>query len=282
MRLCGAVKGMMVAAAMFTLVGCSVPQDVAYFQDATPAAVIEMTARQPIKVRPGDKLAIVVKTRDPQVSALFNLPVYSNRIGQGGSVNGTGTELRTYQGATTESVASYTVQPDGKIDFPMLGLIKVAGMTRSELQGFIKGEIEGRELAKNPTVVVEFLSAGVNIMGEVTNPGRYDLNRDDINVLEALSLAGDLRLQGQRKNVRVFRKDGNQMHTYVLDLTDTKSLMSSPGFYLQQDDIVYVEPNDMQKRNTTTNGNSFMTANFWLSVTSVMTSIVTTIAVLGR
>ncbi len=281
-RVSRTARNVAIGVALVSLASCSVPKDVAYFQDASPSALVEMVERTPIKVRPGDKLAIVVKTRDPQVAALFNLPVYSNRIGQAGSVSGTGAQLRSYQGATSESVASYTVSPQGTIDFPMLGDIKVEGMTRAELSAYIKGEIIGRELAKDPTVVVEFLSVGINILGQVGAPGRYDLNRDDINVLEALALAGDLNINGQRKNVKVLRKENGKIQTYVLDLTDMSSTSKSPAFYLRQDDIVYVEPNDMTKRLTTTNGNNFMTANFWLSVTSVMTSIVTTIAVLRR
>ena len=82
--------------------------------------------------------------------------------------------------------------PSGEIDFPVLGDIKVSGMTRSELSGYIKGELMGRELVKDPTVIVDFLSTGISIIGEVNKPGRYDLNRDNINIIEALALAGDL------------------------------------------------------------------------------------------
>lgn len=268
--------------ATFAVTSCGVPKDVAYFQDANTEAVFETVQKVPIRVKPGDKLAIVVKTKDPQISSLFNLPIYSSRIGVGGSSNGSGAELRVYNGASAETTASYTVTPKGEIDFPLLGMLNVEGMTRSELGAFLKGEIEGRQLAKNVTVVVEFLNSGFNVMGEVNNPGRYDLNRDDLNLLEALSLAGDLSLTGQRKNVRVFRKSGDKLQTYVVDLTNTASLMKSPAFYLQQDDVIYVEPNDVKKRSTTINGNNMMNASFWISVASVMTSIVTTVAVFRR
>lgn len=268
--------------ATFAVTSCGVPKDVAYFQDANTEAVFETVQKVPIRVKPGDKLAIVVKTKDPQISSLFNLPIYSSRIGVGGSSNGSSAELRVYNGASAETTASYTVTPKGEIDFPLLGMLNVEGMTRSELGAFLKGEIEGRQLAKNVTVVVEFLNSGFNVMGEVNNPGRYDLNRDDLNLLEALSLAGDLSLTGQRKNVRVFRKSGDKLQTYVVDLTNTTSLMKSPAFYLQQDDVIYVEPNDVKKRSTTINGNNMMNASFWISVASVMTSIVTTVAVFRR
>lgn len=274
-----AFRGLIAGMAVLVMTGCSVPKDVAYFQDIDATTVLESAQRAPIKVKPGDKLSIVVKSKDPALSALFNLPVYSSRIGQGGSTNGSNAELRSYTGGQSESVASYTVTPDGEIDFPVLGYIKVGGMTRSELAGYIKGELMGRELVKDPTVVVEFLSSGINVIGEVSRPGRYDLNRDDLNILEALSLAGDLTITGQRKNVKVIRVENGQVNTYSLDLTDAGSLMKNPAFYLQQDDVIYVEPNNMKKRQTTVNGNNALSTGFWISVASLITSAVTTIGV---
>ena len=274
-----AIRGLVVGMVAMVMTGCGVPKDVAYFQDVDSATILETAQSTPIKVKPGDKLSIVVKSKDPQLSALFNLPVYSSRIGQGGSTNGSTSELRAYTGAQSESVASYTVTPDGEIDFPVLGYIKVAGMTRAELAGYIKGELMGRELVKDPTVVVEFLSSGISVMGEVNRPGRYDLNRDQLNILEALTLAGDLTINGQRQNVRVVRSENGQVNTYVLDLTDAASLMKNPAFYLQQDDVVYVEPNKQRKRSSTVNGNNALSVSFWVSVASLLTSVVTTIAV---
>lgn len=278
-RNCLAFRGLIVGMIAMVMTGCGVPKDVAYFQDMDPTVILETAQNAPIKVKPGDKLSIVVKSKDPQLSALFNLPVYSSRVGQGASVNGSGAELRPYTGSQSESVASYTVSPSGDIDFPVLGTMKVAGMTRSELAGFIKGELVGRELVKDPTVVVEFLSTGINIIGEVNRPGRYDLNRDNLNIIEALSLAGDLTINGQRENVKVVRIEDGKVNTYVLDLTDAASLVKSPAFYLAQNDVIYVEPNAQRKRSSTVNGNNALSVSFWVSVASLLTSVVTTIAV---
>lgn len=278
-RNCLAFRGLIAGMIAMVMTGCGVPKDVAYFQDMDPTVILETAQNAPIKVKPGDKLSIVVKSKDPQLSALFNLPVYSSRVGQGASVNGSGAELRPYTGSQSESVASYTVSPSGDIDFPVLGTMKVAGMTRSELAGFIKGELVGRELVKDPTVVVEFLSTGINIIGEVNRPGRYDLNRDNLNIIEALSLAGDLTINGQRENVKVVRIEDGKVNTYVLDLTDAASLVKSPAFYLAQNDVIYVEPNAQRKRSSTVNGNNALSVSFWVSVASLLTSVVTTIAV---
>ncbi len=253
--------------------GCATPKKIAYMQDLDDSVVTIVNAEQAIRIEPGDKLSIVVHSKDPSLASLFNLPVISNRATSSDPfVNGTSAVSRNFN--SSEGTSSYTVSPQGNIDFPVLGTIKVAGMTRSELVGFIKGELLGKNLIKDPTVVVEFLSTGINILGEVRAPGRYDMNRDQINVLEALALAGDLTIQGQRENVKVIRhEDDGTLKSYVLDLTNAKQMMGSPAFYLKQNDIIYVEPNGVQKRNATVNGNTALSAGFWVSVASLLTSI---------
>lgn len=261
------------------LTGCKAPQDVAYFQDTDANTIIELAAAKQITVQPGDKLSIVVKSKDPAISDLFNLPVYSTRIGTGGSMVSDNVNMRSNSVRNSESVASYTVDSKGDIDFPVLGMLHISGMTRGELSGYIKGELMGRNLVKDPTVIVEFLSSGVDILGDVKSPGRYDINKDKITIIEAISLAGDLNITGQRENVKVIRQEDGKLHTYKVDLTNTASLASSPAYYLQQGDVIYVEPNAMQKRATTVNGNNALSVGFWISVASLLTSVVTTLAV---
>lgn len=261
------------------MTGCKVPQKVAYFQDTDTNTIVDLAASKQITVKPGDRISIVVKSKDPAISDLFNLPVYSSRIGTGGSQISGDVKLRSYTGPNSETLANYTVDPKGDIDFPVLGMLHIEGMTRAELSGYIKGELMGRDLVKDPTVVVDFLSTGVDVLGEVKNPGRYDINKDNITILEALSLAGDLNITGQRENVKVIRTENGKLHTYKIDLTDSKSVASSPVYYLQQGDVVYVEPTDMQKRATTVNGNNALSVGFWISVASLLTSVVTTLAV---
>lgn len=262
------------------LAGCSTPKNVAYFQDVTEESV-KVAQPQAIKIEPNDKLSIMVKTMDPTLSSLFNLVVMSDRMAENTTLStGSGTLRSTT--STAAGISKYTVTPEGYIDFPILGMIKVAGMTRSELAGFIKGELMGRDLAKDPVVTVEFLNMGVSMMGEVSRPGLYDINQDRINILEAISMAGDLTLHGKRENVTVLRENDGELQTYKLDLTNFKDLSESPAFYLKQGDIVYVEPTDHRKRQTTTNGNSVYTTGFWISLASLLTSVVTTIAVFIR
>lgn len=260
------------------MTGCSVPKDVAYFQDLTTEA-ITLPSTGEIKIEPNDKLSIMVKTMDPSLSALFNLNIVTDRAGENPNLSTGPGNLRNNAVVTSTGVSKYTVTPQGTIDFPVLGELKVAGMTRSELSGFIKGELMGRDLAKDPVVTVEFINMGVSLMGEVARPGLYDINQDKITILDAISMAGDLTLQGKRENIAVLRETNGDVNTYRVDLTNFKELSQSPVYYLRQGDVIYVEPNDMKKRQTTTNGNNIYTTGFWISVASLLTSVVTTVGV---
>ena len=263
----------LIIAGMTLITSCSTPKNVGYFADMDHVMTIESQARQSITVKPDDKLQIIVHSKDPQLASLFNLPVVTSRLGQN-STNFGGVASSFGSNNTSEGLGSYTVSSEGNIDFPVIGTLHVEGMTREQLAGFIKGELMGRNLIKDPTVIVEFLNTGVSVLGEVKTPGRFLMNRDELTVLDAIAMAGDLDIQGRRDNVRVIRKMGNnQTQVYVLDLTDGKALYNSPGFYLRQDDIVYVEPNDQRKRMTTVNGNTSLSASFWMSVVSVLTSV---------
>lgn len=257
---------------MLLLTGCSTPKDIAYFQDVDTAIVAESAARRSITLRPEDKLSIIVSSKDSELAAMFNLPMVNGRIQPGL------TGLPVREGGRTQSLTAdgfsyYTVNNNGDIDFPVLGLIHVEGMTRSELASYIKNQIIALGYIKDPVVTIEFQNLGISVLGEVSSPGRYSANRDHISVLDALAMAGDLTIQGQRQNVLVVRDADGKRETYRLDLTKGSELLQSPAYYLQQDDIVYVEPNSYRKRQTTVNGNNVLSASFWVSVASLLTSI---------
>ncbi|MBD5203656.1 MAG: polysaccharide export protein [Bacteroidales bacterium] len=260
--------------AAFMAVSCSTPKGITYMQDLGDNTVVAVAAERAIHIRPDDKLTIVVKSKDPALSDLFNLTLNVNRASS--EKLATGVSSRNYTSGS-ESLMSYTVTPEGDIDFPVLGKLHVEGMTRSELSGFIKGELMGRDLVKDPVVTVEFLNTGISVLGEVAEPGRYDMNTDRLNVLQALALAGDLTMSGMRENVLVMREENGKMVSYRLNLTDANQMASSPAFYLQQDDIIYVEPNAIRKRSQTVNGNNVLNASFWISVASLAASVATLI-----
>lgn len=252
---------------------CTTPKNVGYFQGSENAGVYEIAVveNKAIKVEPFDKLSITVTCKEPALAQMFNLLVFTNSAAQRTGYNGT-VDVKDYSIGYNDGINGFTVSAEGTIDYPVLGKIKVEGMTRDEVAAFIKGEIVGRGLIKDPIVTVEFLNVGVSLLGEVNSPGRYDLNVDVIPITEALSLAKDLTIQGNRQNIKVLRREGDNIRTYVVDITDTKSLLSSPAYYLKQGDVVYVEPNDIRKRQTTANGNSVTNVSFWISVASLLTS----------
>ena len=261
--------------------GCSTPKNISYFEDFQTTTEIQAQAQQLIKVQPGDKLQIIVSSKDPQLAALFNLPAVTTRLGQSSQiVNGVTTSYSNSN--TNEGLADYTVSPDGTIDFPILGELQVAGMTRSELAGFIKGELMGRNLIKDPRVTIEFIDTGISVLGEVSKPGRYLMNRDEVTVLDAIAMAGDLGIQGRRENIRVIRREGETTKVYIVDITNGKDLFSNPAFYLRQGDVVYIEPNDIRKRETVVNGNTVLSASFWMSVVSVLTSVAVLVVNIAR
>ena len=111
------------------------------------------------------------------------------------------------------------------------------------------------------------------MLGEVTKPGRITFDRDKFTLLDALAQAGDLTINGKRTDVLVMRRVGDQQTSYRVDLTDVGSLTASPVYYLQQDDVVYVSPNDVRKRQTTANGNAPLTPSFWISIASLAATI---------
>ena len=259
------------------IAGCATPKNVSYFQDATPETIINVSQPLAFRAKPGDKLVIVVKTRDAAVSALFNNPVFSVLSSETASTAGYVTD--TQAGIASGQLAPYTIDEKGDIDFPVLGKIHISGMTRAEIVGFIKGEVMGRELAKDPTVTVEFINSGVSVLGQVLKPGRIDFNKDYMTITDALALAGDITIKGMRDNVKVLRNIDGKIYTYTVDLTNAEKTITSPAYYLQQNDVVYVEPNNMTKRETIANGNSATNISFWVSAASLLATVVTTLGV---
>ena len=128
-------------------------------------------------------------------------------------------------------------------------------------------------MAIDAVVTVEYMNLGYSVLGEVRNPGYFKFTTDKCDLLQALSRAGDLLVTGKRGNVKVIRTIGDKQETYVIDMQDQKAMVASPGYYIQQNDVIYVEPNDYKKRQATANANQFANPSFWLSAISVLTTI---------
>lgn len=243
---------------------CSTPKDITYMQGFTNDAVQTVAQQKRITVQPDDKLSIVVNSKDPALAEVFNLAVAQTRVGQ------TSQGSRSYNNGY---VSAYTVDPNGYIQFPVIGEIYVRGLQRWEVAEKVKEELVSNNMLKDPTVTVEFLNATVTVIGDVKSPGEYAIDRENLNIVQALSKAGDLNITGMRENVLVVREENGQNRAYRVDLTNTADLMQSPAYYLQQNDIVYVEPNNMKKRESINNANTILTPTFWMSVASLLTTI---------
>ena len=181
----------------------------------------------------------------------------------------------TNNAGRTSGSLSYTVDSNGQIDFPVLGKITVEGMKRDEVAEYVQNRLINENLCKDAIVIVELDNSYVNVLGEVARPGRYALTKDNMTLFDILGTAGDLGIQGKRENVMVVRtSEKGQASTFVLNLNNLEQTVKSPAYYMQEGDVVYVEPNNYRKRQTAVNANNMLSTGFWISVASLTTSIV--------
>ncbi len=265
-------------AATMLLGSCSTPKDITYFPELRTGSEIQARQTLDIRVKPEDKLSIVVSTQDPALSALFNLVQVQNRMG--GTTSST---ITSNSGIISNQTSFYTVDSQGDINFPVLGRLRIAGLTRGQVARKISDDLVKADLVKDPIVVVEFANTGISVIGEVKAPGRYEFNRDRLTIVDAIAMAGDLTMNGMRDNILVMRDlGGGRQEAYRVSLLDAAELASSPAYYIQQDDVIYVEPNNKAKRETTPNGNTPYTPSFWVSMGSFAVTIATLIITLTR
>lgn len=249
---------------------CTAHKQIGYLKDIETLTTEQMdAAAKPSEVRfvPGDMMTIVVNTTDPNASKVFNLVVSKP------GANADPTMI-----SSQEALQSYLVTKDGTIDFPVLGRLKVAGKTKAEVEEMIKSKIYPEYITEEPIITIRLTNFKVSVMGEVTNPGVLTFENEQANLLEALTMAGDLTIYGRRDNVLVIRQDAAGKKTiYRLNLQD-KEILLSDAFQLQQNDVIYVEPNK-SKGNT-----SRITSNetIWFSVLGSLMSIATLIITILR
>lgn len=242
-------------------VSCST-QKITYFNDSDLINGAPVAELQQIKVKPGDKLLILVNTPNVEITNSLNLPYITQRIGQTTSVNS----------SYSQGMMGYSVDDKGDIQFPTLGGVHVAGMTRNEIAAMLRDRLAEKE-AKRATVTVEFMNLTFAVLGEVKVPGRYSIDRDAITLLDAISMSGDLLITGIRDDIMVMREENGVQKVYHVDVTNAPELMASPVYYVQQNDVIYVRPNKMRERQSTVNGNNVLSTSFWISLASLATSV---------
>jgi polysaccharide export outer membrane protein len=243
--------------------GCNSQKKITYFQDTNNGSVNTVEHNNTIILKPDDKISIIVNGSQPELSAMFNLPIVTRQIS---GVNGNTL-------SPNQNVSGYTLDRQGDIDFPVLGKIHIAGLTREQVATTIKTALADGQL-NNAVVTVEYLNLKVSILGEVNRPGTILIDRDKISLLDAISIAGDLTINGVRENISVIRQqtDGSTK-SYTVNLLDAENLYRSPVFYLQQNDVIYIHPNPMRARQSTVNGNNVLSASFWVSIASLAMSV---------
>ena len=262
-------------AIVFLLSSCDMSKRITYFQDIQEQQT-SYTNEQPspeIRLRPEDKISIIVNTKVPELTALFNLPYVTRTLGS---------NIDVTNSAASHGSSGYIIKANGSIDFPVLGAVQAAGKTRDELAAYIKSELIDRNLVNDPVVTVEFINLRFAVMGEVRSPGSYLITRDHITLLDALSMAGDLTIDGKRDNVLVLRPNASgKLTAYNVDMRSFDDVQHSPAYYIHQNDYIYVEPNKKRANQSTVNANTVQSASFWISVVSLLASLATTVSVLA-
>lgn len=255
----------------FEFSGCSTPKDVAYFQNAEAIRGMTLQAEKLFRLRPKDKINIVVSSTDPMLVKQFNLTSTTQSLRPLGSDLSPQTAIGSI--ASGAQILAYTVDEQGDIDFPLLGKVAVAGKTRLEVASYLQSRLIERDLVKDPIVVVEYVNLSVSVLGEVNRPGTIPVVKDYFTILDAISAAGDLTINGQRENVLVMREVDGEDQSFVINLCDRQDILTSPAFYLQQNDVIYVTPNSTRKRESRAMGNTFNQPSIWLSLASLLTTI---------
>lgn len=240
---------------IFSLTSCVSKKEISYFQND----VIDQSKvnnNYETKFKPDDLLQITVMSQDIEAAIPFNLPTVSF-----------GASMNTAVG--TPQQQSYLIDSDGNIDFPVIGKLKLGGLTRTQGISLIRNKLSPDYL-KNPTINIRISNFKVTVLGEVNKPGSYIVTNERITILEALGLAGDLTIYGLRNNIKVTREENGEKKIYTLNLL-SKNIFISPVYYLEQNDLIYVEPNYSKAQDSAYIRNT----GLFISLGSVIISLIT-------
>jgi polysaccharide export outer membrane protein len=252
-------KFLMPVVLLLGIVSCKTRKELVYFQKESQDSLVFSNYTPVFKT--DDFLAVLITSDDPEAAVPFNFPV--------------GTQQNFNNGYTIGNPATvgYLVDSNGEIKLPVIGAVKVAGLSRMEVTMLIESKL--KEYIKNPVVNIQIQNYKITVLGDVRNPGTYKIPNERMTILEAIGLAGDLRMTGNRKNVLVIRDENGKKTEYRIDLT-SKDLFSSAVYYLTQNDVIYVEPNATARSESTL----WRTAGpIFISLTSL---VVTTFTLLFR
>ncbi len=245
------------------MTSCVSNKKMIYLQGATTAYALPQEIKDylELQVQPDDQLAISVASRDVELLQRFN----NNTLIGGGNNSQTGTNT-----INVSCVSYFRVDKDGNIQFPIFGTIHVGGMTTGEVSSMIQDRMRNEGYVFDAVVNTKIMSFKVTVMGDVKNPGTQTYQGERLTILEALGKAGDLNNSAYRNNVLVIREENGQRKAYEINLLDNQTVFSSPAYYLQQNDVIYVQPNKSQR----VKGSTSYT---WLSVGSTVVGMIVSI-----
>jgi len=235
-----------------------------YLQGATEAYAEPKIISSPyeLQVQPDDQLAISVSSRNAELLATFN----NNTLIGGGNNSQTGTNTVN----VSSGVSYFTVNKEGNIEFPIFGTLHVGGMTTGQVSSMIQKRMINEGYINDAVVNTKIMSFKVTVMGDVKNPGTQTHQGERLTILEALGKAGDLTNSAYRNNILVVREENGIRKTYEINLLDNQAVFNSPAYYLQQNDVIYVQPNKSQR----VKGSTSYT---WLSVGSTVVGMIVSI-----
>ena len=234
-------------------ISCVMRKKMIYFQGETNSS--EANKNYNPVFHTDDLLSITVTGMDAETVKPFNLP-NTSAMGASGYSLGSQTPM------------GYLIDTDGNLDFPLIGKIKVAGLTRTAVVDTLKNRL--KPYLSNTTIIIRIVNFKITVLGEVRNPGSFTIPNERVTLPEAIGIAGDLLITGKRKNVLVIRDNEGTKTNYTVDLT-SKDLFTSPVYYLNQNDVVYIEPNRSKINSSAINQSN---AAILLSVTSFLFTLV--------
>lgn len=249
----------MLIAIIAILASCNSTKRVTYLQDVTNESIISLAGNGQIRIKPHDRLTVIVSSKDPELAAPFNTTTSYSSLSSN--------PLASTNPTSAQALQIRTVDEKGDLYIPVIGVVHCAGKTRSELASEIAHKIIDGGYISDASVNIQFADMKFYVLGEVMRPGQFDITRDKITLLEALAMAGDMTIYGNRTNVSVIRKEEgkDQSKVYQVDLLSKDALLS-PAFNLQQGDVVYVQPNKYKAATSEINQNR----TFWISIASTL------------
>jgi polysaccharide export outer membrane protein len=224
---------------------CAPVKNIAYFQKMGTAvdssnAQKGTTGQYDARIKPKDILSITVVTSESEASKDFNL--FVPQLFDPSAAN-------AYNLLTTQpTLQTYLVDNDGTINFPVIGTFKVSGLTRKDLGKMLQEKLASAFNKEVPIITVRITNYSVNVVGEVLRPGKFSTGNDRMTIMEGIAMAGDLTIYGKRENVTVLRENGDGTKKYITVNLNDKNIIYSPAYYLEQNDVVYIEPNSAKAR----------------------------------